>query len=375
MDQKGSEITLLEMRDLALKLRQTPGDQVVHLIAETIWGTPGGMRYRHSSVEGKINDLGNPWYMVLERKEQVAGVLCLDQRVLVERGDELSAFFIRYFSVAEGLRRKTKVDAAAEAKESRGNGLFKRFNKSFFNNPKPLLEAGEVEKALLYAYVEKENARSMEMVMQMGLQSVAEFKTMIFSRVFPKKRATVRKFRPEEREMLLNQIQKTYSEYGFFTGDGLFYKDNYYVLELDGKIVAGMQAQKASWHVVEIPGFLGKVAKNILPYVPFFSRLINPKKHQFAALEGFFWLDGHENKMQELLEGVIADMGLNSAVLWFDVENPKLAIINQHVRWGLLQKLQDDLPVNIMAKQIGAWPDGESFEVKRPVYVSAFDAT
>lgn len=375
MDHKASEIVLLEMRDLALKLRHFPGDQVVRLISDTIWGTPGGMRYQHFNPEEKIQDLGNPWYMVLERKSQVGGVLCLDQRVLKEKLGEMDAFYIRYFSVAEGLRRKTKVDAAAEARESRGQGLFKRFNKSFFNDPKPLLEASNVGKALLYAYVEKENARSLEMVEQMGLEQVAEFKTKIFSRFFPKNRAGVRRYKSEEKDFLRNAIDAYFKNHGFFTSDGLFYKDNYFVLEQDGKIVAGLQAHAANWHIVEVPGFEGKILLNFGPYIPFLRKLINPKKHSFAAIEGFFVLPGFEKRIPELLEGVLVEMGVHSAVLWFDLLDPQLPKLENQLKWGMLQRFQNDLPVNVMMKQIGKWEEDERFPVQRPVYISAFDAT
>jgi hypothetical protein len=345
------------------------------LLQETVWGTPGGMRYMHVEGLEKARNLGNPWFLVLEKKQAATGVLCLDLSPLMNDLPKPNAFYIRYFSVSEGLRRKTKVEEAAEAKESKGQGLFKRFSKGFFDKPEQLMAITGIEEALLYAYVEKENARSLEMVMQMGLMPVGEFKTWVFSRFFPKARAQARRMRPDERAKVKAKLEEAYSRHAFFTWDGIFYKDNFFVWEENGEIFAGLQAHDVRWKILEMPGRLGKVIVNVLPKVPLISRLVNPPKHHFAAVEGIFCKAGEEAKLQLLLESVMVELGCHSAVMWWDVKDPLLQRLKGKVKWGLLQRLKDDLPVNVMAKQIGLEGPAEVGTLQSPIYISAYDAT
>jgi hypothetical protein len=364
-------IVLLQMRNLSLQLGRKATSSAVSLLEDTIWGTPGGMQYQHFGTPEKIKDLVDPWFMYMDKDGETLGVLCLDHR----HSGPFQTFYIRYFSFAESMRRKGVSEQVGETPVSRGQGLFKRFSSSFFEAPTQLLEAAGTPKAIFYAYVELENARSRDMVSQMGLTECGKFSTRLFSRMFPKLQANVRRSRPEEQDEIRHRVSETYREHAFYTDHALFHKDNFFVLEREGKVVAGLQAHAIHWKIVDIPGTSGKFMMRILPWMPLLSRLFNPKAFQFAAIEGLFCMPGNEHLIGKLLEGVLAELGLHTAILWMGTGAEMDQKLQANVRWGMLQKFRKDIPATVVMRNYGYDKD-EVLEIsRRPVYVCAFDST
>jgi hypothetical protein len=371
MKAAGTEIQLLQLRNLTMKLGRVPTPSVVQLIADTIWGTPGAMRYRHFNTPDKIHRLHDPWFLYLEKDGEAMAALCLDRRPV----DGLEAYYVRYFSFAEGLRRKGSEQAEGDVPASRGQGAFKRFSLGFFEKPAPLLEAAGTPNAIFYAYVEMENARSRDMVKQMGLSEWGRFSTVVFSRLFPRKQKGVRRAQGHEHAGLRKAVADTYRGHAFYTDHGLFQGDNYFVYEEDGKVAAGLQAHPIHWQVVEIPGLSGKFMMKTLHWIPLLSRLFNPRAFRYLAIEGLFCAPGKERALQRLLEGVLAETGMHTALLWMSRESPMYARVRENVRMGILQQFKKDVPVSLVMRNYG-YSEAELAAVRgKPIYVSAFDPT
>jgi hypothetical protein len=364
-------ITLLQLRNLTLKLGRSATPSTIALLCGTVWGTPGGMRYQHLDTADKIQALHDPWFLYMEKEGETIGVLCMDRRMV---GD-VPTFYIRYFSFAESMRRKVSTDAGDGSPASRGQGLFKRFASEFFADPAALLAAAGMSKAVFYAFVEVENARSKDMVAQMGLSLCGRFSTLIFSRIFLRQRPQVRRATSGEHAHLRAQVRTAFSDHAFFVEHGLFYQGDYFVLEEQGQIVAGCQAHQVHWRVVDIPGLAGKAIMRILPWLPLVSRLFNPQKFDFSAIEGLFCLPGHEDRLQTLLEGVLAQQKMHVALLWLDPQAPLHATLRRQVRLGLMQHFKRDVPVAVAMRSYGMEEDELAALRDRPLYVSAFDAT
>lgn len=372
MEAAGEEKVLLQMRNLTMKLTRRASASVLSLLGGTIWGTPGGMRYQHLNTQEKLPQLQGAWFLTLDKDGEAIGVLCLDQR----RVGALDAFYIRYFSFAESMRRKgVEAHAEAEAQASKGQGMFKRFSSSFFAAPTPLLEAAGTPKAVFFAFVELENARSRDMVAQMGLSRCGQFNTRIFSRLFPRTSKRVRRARPDEREDLRARVAAAYADHAFYNDHGLFRQDDFWVLEVDGRVVAGCQAHRVRWRVMEIPGRSGRLLMKTLPYIPLLSRLLNPRKFDFSAIEGLFCEPGHEHLLNELLEAVLRAQGNYTALLWLSTNSPISDLVARHLRFGLLHRLQRDVSATVVMRAYGLTPEEEDALRDRPVYISAFDAT
>ncbi len=371
MNAKEGEIQLLQMRNLCLKLGRQASPSVVALLCDTVWGTPGGMRYQHLDTASKIHDLRGPWFLFLEKDEEAVGVLCLDQR----KAGTLDSFYIRYFSFAESMRRRGVAVGSGEATASRGQGIFKRFSSQFFEKPEALLAAAGTSSAVFYAFVEMENARSRDMVSQMGLETCGQFNTLIFSRLFPRKNPQIRRARPEEYVALRQRVAAAYADHAFFEDHGLFYQGEFFVLEINGEIVAGCQSQPVHWQVVEIPGLAGKLMMRILPHLPLLNRLFNPRKFNFSGIEGLFCTPGQERSLQGLLAGVLASQGTYAALLWMSPQAEMYRLLHKNIRWGLLQSLKKDVSASVAMRAYNLTAEQVADLKSRPVYVSAFDAT
>ncbi len=363
--------TLLQLRNLSLKLGRSAPPALVALLCETVWGTPGAMRYQHLDTASKIPHLQTPWFLYLEKETEPIAVLCLDQRV----AGELPAFYIRYFSFAEGMRRKGVHATEGAGTASNGQGMFKRFASTFFEAPDALMQAAAVSKTLFYAFVELENARSRDMVTQMGLKSCGQFSTLIFSRLFPRAQVHVRRALPAEYPQIRAMVRDAYADHAFFDDHGLFYHGDYFVVEQGGKIVAGCQAQQVHWRVVEIPGMVGKVMMRVLPWLPLVSRLFNPHKFEFAGIEGLFYDPGYAHCLQPLLEGVLAMHGMHTALMWLSPDAGIYQAVKANVRLGLLQALKKEVAVTVVMRGYGLSQSDVEALSNKPVYVSAFDAT
>jgi hypothetical protein len=371
MEMETAPITLLQLRNLSLKLGRQAPPAIVALLSETVWGTPGAMRYQHLDTASKIPHLQAPWFLYMEKEAAPVGVLCLDQRV----AGELPAFYIRYFSFTEGMRRKGVQATEGQGQTSKGQGMFKRFTSTFFEAPDALMQAAAVPKCLFYAFVELENARSRDMVAQMGLQSCGQFSTLIFSRLFPRAQAHVRRALPAEYPQIREMVRDAYADHAFFDDHGLFYQGDYFVVEQGGKIVAGCQAQRVHWRVVEIPGMVGKVMMRVLPWLPLVSRLFNPHKFEFAGIEGLFCSPGHAHCLQPLLEGVLAMQGMHTALMWLSPDAGIYQAVKTHVRLGILQALKKEIAATVVMRGYGLSPTEVEALSNKPVYISAFDAT
>jgi hypothetical protein len=371
-----STVELLRLRDLVLQMRRDPNDEIVGLLTGTTWGTPGGTRYQHLDTAQKVRDVRDPFFLELRKGERLLGVLCMAHRYsLFPEPEGHNAFYIRYLSMMEPMQRKVSTDTAGSTTGMKSNSLVKRALKRLLDQPKALMEATQRDHAVFYAYVELDNERSMEMTRNMGFVPIGKFSTLIFSRAWPRHDNRVRRIKPEDRTRVETRLQKEYENHVLFSMQNLFYKDNYWVLEEDGEMIAGVQANVAHWVIAEMPGLSGKLIMNVVPYLPILRRMFNPRRYNFAVIEGMFCKPGREKDLHRLLEHVCKENGVYSAILWLDHLDPMYARLKKYGKLGLLQRINGDTPADIIAKFVNVPDEDQELIRNRPRYISAFDST
>ena len=369
------EISLLELRDLKLLMRNQASEEAVDLLVNTIWGTPGGAQYSHLDTASKIHDTIRPWFIELRKGEQLLGTLCLAHRKVEGLAGPQDAFYIRYYSMASSLRRKISTRSGAKRSTLEGNSLIKRAAKRFFDNPTTLMEAESTDHAILYAFVELENERSKNMVKMMGFESIGKFETLVFSRLNPKTDIRVRRADTGDQAEVRKRLAETYKEHVLFTDQHIFYQNHYWILEENGEIIAGMQANPVHWTVENLPGFSGKVIMNLVPYVPLLSRIFNPRKFNYLAVEGVFCKEGRESEIYTLLSHCCKANEMHMAMFWLDVQDPRRKKIRAAGRLGLMERLNDTQVIDVIGKFIHISDEEISHLREHPVYISAFDVT
>ncbi len=356
------------------KQTSVPAD-IIPMLKSTLWGTPGKTLYQHLQTATKIYDVHHPFFFTLKRLSTVLCTVCFAWRKIDLNGDKnINSFYIRYFVANPLFSGKGLRNQKAKVREPKG--IIKQFMENVFSSGSaiktPALHDG---KSLFYAYVETENEQSMHLCNYYGFRPIRSMITVPYSRFSPKAHPKVRKAHPQEYDLLRKQVVIQYSEHSFVNTEHLFYKDNYFVAEQDGRIVAGLQANPTEWAIRNLPGISGKILIRILPYIPYLKRLINPENFCYSAIEGLFCEDGEEWAIDALLQSAIAHQDHHSALMWFDGKCPVLDMVKKSCNLGLMDKINSGGGAEIIVRGQGLNNEDWLWLENTPAYISCFDLT
>jgi len=345
----------------------------VSQLESTAYGTEG-LAYVHGNVREKILALPGPNFITLQKNSQLMGTVALSQRDTLLQGAPQRSYYIRYFSFLEAMRRPNAHQPERQPSRA-GNRLLKPLLWSLFDRS-DLKEATDPQiPTLFYAYVESENQRSYEMCMSFGFERIRTMTTIPFSRAYPKANLSLRKAKPEEYPWLLSNMKEYYHGYSMVTFDTVFAGNHYWVWEEKGEIIGGVQAYPITWRFQALPGFTGWATMNIVPNLPVIGRLFNPKKYQFAAMEGLWTLPGREDIISPMLESVLALSSLTVAMMFVDKEGPLYQTIKGIKRLGLMHSLNGEVDSEIIGRFAHSTPENKATYTQTPAYISAFDCT
>ncbi len=356
------------------KQTTVPGE-VIPLLLNTFLGTPGKTLYQHLQTATKIYDIRHPFFFTLKRLGTLICTVCLAWRKTeLAASEPIDSFYIRYFVANPTFRGKGHRNKKVRSNEP--NGIIKQFMENVFSSGSSIQTfSPHSAKALFYAYVESENEQSMHLCHHYRFRPVREMVTVAFSRFSPHAHSCVRKAQPHEYDVLRQRVEAHYAVHSFVCTEHLFYQDNYFVAEQDGRVVAGLQANPTQWAIKNLPGASGKVLIRILPFVPYLRRLINPNKFSFSAIEGIFYEDGCEWAIGALLETAIAAQGYHSALMWFDSACPVLTEVRKHCELGLVDKINASGCAEIIVRGQNLTDEDWLWLENTPAYISCFDLT
>jgi hypothetical protein len=224
-----------------------------------------------------------------------------------------------------------------------------------------------------YAYIEGENVRSDKVAHFIKYKQAAKFKTILFGRMFPKKNANCRQCNMEEKEKVFSLMESYYKDYSFAHFEYILLGNDYWVLEKDGEILAGIQVHPQHWKFVSIPGVSGKFIHKVLPFVPIANRLFNAKNHKFLCFEGHYCKPGHERDLLDLMEHCLAHFNRTSGMMWFDVRSPLFKKLDALNRFGLIDKIQGKHSAHVYAKLHNITDEKWAEYTDKPFYIAAYD--
>lgn len=355
---------MIERIHRLIKHETTAPNSVIELLSNTVIGTEGSL-YQLLDTPTKVHQLHKPHFLFIERNEKAIGNVTICEREVQLNNSQQDTLYLRYFA----------FDQIFQGGKDKGNA-----NSNFHTYLKKLFETSnynpvdaENKKSVYWAFIDPQNARSLNMNSLLGFETIGTFKTTAFSRVNPKSNSQVFKITQADKEEVRGLAAGFYSNFDFYSEVHLFDNDDYYVFKEDGQIVAGIQANPIHWKIKSLPGASGKFLMKAAPFIPRIRKLINPKSHKFLATEGLFWKKGHEDKVEALLEGVLSKTQRNSLLIWTDHNNAMLDKLE--VKWGFIQKSKKDNRINIVAKfnKYGACEIENIKESKK--YLSGFDMT
>ncbi|MFK8036747.1 MAG: hypothetical protein AB8B74_00525 [Crocinitomicaceae bacterium] len=341
---------------------------ILELLENTTIGT-NGAKYQHLHTAKKIADLHQPHYFTIYRHEKAIANVTICERPMLVNNQLADTSYIRYFAFSSAFQTKEK------AKERKHPSIFQEYVSRLLSTSNLNVENPEHDSKIYWAIVDPENERSLQMGERYGFETITKIKTIAFSRFNLKQQAQVVRLNASEENGVRSQIQQFYKGYNNISDVHLFENNNYFVLKVNNKIIAGIQANVVEWKIEALPGIIGTVLVKTLPHIPYLKRIINPKKYKFLATEGLFWIPGHQDKIRPLLEGVLYQQNCHSMLLWADGKDTRLNTALKKSRLGWLQKLKTDNPVNLVAK-FNNMPDGFVKTMKDQLhYISGFDCT
>ncbi len=351
-----------------IKRENRPSTQLLKLLKDNVIGTPGkSMLYQHQLVEEKLKHIPKPHFINLYIRKKLIGTSCFCEREVIDAGNQVKGYYVRYFSFLKGFRSKgNRVNNTGSKGGKIRKELKKILNESetFLSNPSDYF----------YAYVAPDNIRSKMLCEEFGFKKVREFSTLLFSRFFPKIDSRFSKLPKERKEEVRSLLKEYYGQHTMLSFENYYYNDNYFILENDtGEVLAGVQANPEHWKVLEMPGITGWLAMNLLPFLPLMGRLFN-KDYRFLSLEAIYLRKGHEMELQNLISSVLKHFGLYTGMIWADNQSDLYNSFKKNSP-GLLQKLNKEITADVIVKTPESEINPTSKFVRNPAYISSFDLT
>ncbi len=375
-----SQPEVLKYLKLSVSVEKEPGNDVKELLAATVLGTPGKLRYCHTSFNTKLPFLGQVYFLVLKKSGKLLGCIAFSMRHIRYQQPPVNAWYIRYFSIRAPLRAKShtqKRRQGLEKNKPQRDNLLKLTAQRFFDNPTLLDEklGNDPDGSLVYAYVEKENVRSWDFTEMTGFETVGRIHTSFFSRFYPKKDQHVQCPAEKEKALVLSSLREFYKGHTFYTEQNIFFGNNYLVWKEGEEILAGCQANPEVWKLVEYPGFLNKLFLKVLIRFPVLSRRFDPGYLKFVAIEGIWYKKGFAKCLLPLFESACAHHELYLAIIWLDSKSPVYSTLRQLKKRGIIDKFIKPAVADIRVKFIGWKETDKQFYHERPAYISCFDMT
>ncbi|MCB0583821.1 MAG: hypothetical protein KDD06_00610 [Phaeodactylibacter sp.] len=309
--------------------------------------------YHHYYSREHLSRIPDPYFFTARWEGKLHAAVTFCRRTIWSHGQENTGVYIRYF---------------AAGPEMQGKGLVGRFSRTVM---KWAIDNEERQTAF-YASIEARNARVRKVVHSVGFSELATVKTIGFSRFFPRENSKVRALAEAEFAAFLPRLEERYSGYAFWMTDNLFLDNDYFVLEEEGKIIAGVQVHQGHWALAKLPGLVGALLP-VIPYTPLISRIFNPRDFRFLTFEGFFVEPGCEHRLQDILEALLARYGHHSALFWLDERDPFHQVLLEHNSMGLLHRFVGDSDARFIINLKG-FPEAEAAKLKKaPLYISGHD--
>ncbi|HKK76886.1 MAG TPA: GNAT family N-acetyltransferase [Saprospiraceae bacterium] len=327
---------------------------IVNFLKTVRLGTDGAV-YRHYDTEDRIAHIEQPYTAYATEGEKFVACMVMS-RIETWQGDQpLDSYYIRYFSAHPDYR---------------GKGITKEMSLLFIDAFVKTLPQG----TLLYGVLEGGNSRSIKIVEKVGFEDRKPVRTIGFSRFFPKGSKRIERITTEaEREEVLNLLEDFYADYAIRHFQNVFQKDRYYVIREKGEILAGLQVHKTVWKVESMPGLSGKIMLNVLPRLPLVNKMFNPRHFEFITFEGIYYKSGEEAALYELIEGLLAQEKLKSAVFWLAEDAPLAKMILERGKLGLIHRFVKDAGTFIAYNTTNLSEEQLEQLLRYPPYISSFD--
>ena len=343
-----------ELDNFKIWLKKGIPKHIVDFLETARYGTDGAV-YEHLMVADRIQHMHDPHLAYATFDEDLVACILLNRVTSRQQGERVDSYYIRYFNAHPKYK---------------GQGITKKLSILFIEELRKHLPG----KVLFYAAMEDGNGRSINIVERVGFKKLAPFKTLGFSRFFPKKSNRIsRVVHREEEEQVIHHLESFYQNYSLVHFHNIFQKGQYYIIKNQGEILAGVQMHKTIWRVASMPGLSGKFLIYAVPHIPVLNKMIHPQHFEFITFEGIYYQTGKEGVLLELMEGLLAQEQLKTAILWLAESHPLHPFLIQKGQLGLIHQFVKDANAYLAVDDQYLTPEQQSKLKAGIPYISTFD--
>jgi hypothetical protein len=371
------ERSVFNHKGLEVRVSDHANDGILDILNHAVQGSEGGLRFSLQNIAQRIAAYGDQIRFVsLFKKNDIKGTVGACFRISGQGHLRYPSTYIRYLAFQSTYQSEAnwrKREKAVIKPEKDDN--FKEKTLEIFSKPHilDLPDVFEVDKHIMYAFIESKNERSKNLVNQAGYEYIRSFLTVAFSRFSPRLDSRVSKLTENEKVTMKDLLLSFYTDYSFFTTAYSFYGDKYYVFKEDGEIIAGVCAIPTSYKVYDIPGIWGWVMMKVLPGIPYFRRLFRPGEFYYLVLDAIYFKKGREDVLTKLFESVCAAEGFHTGLTWLDDRSDLYDKIRIRVKMGALNRMLNAKPGLVYIKFINLTQEEKDHFYDAPAYISGFD--
>lgn len=328
--------------------------EVVEFFKHIHWGSEGAV-YERKNINELLPLLHQSHLVAVHKGDEIVATAIFCHSDVTVAGEPFHCEYIRYFAASDEIRGKKLI-------------------KHFAGKVMELVSRDETKKTIYIGCVEKGNVRSYKVVENAGYKPIGLLTVNAFSRFFPQALPSMERVYSERgKKEVMELLKSQYRHHSLVHFNYIFQGDNYFIVRERGEIVAGCQFHMAEWKINHMPGISGKIILNVLPHVPLISRLFNPKGFKFLAVEGIYFKKGYERTFLKLLEGILHQEKMHSALFWLAEDCPYREALLETGALGLLHSFVKNSGAQVMA----SYKNMSREEIQRveshPQFASAFD--
>lgn len=286
----------------ALEVGDEPDDDVRRLVAETVWGTSGGLLYRNRTTQ---------W----DRMPRTKTV------TLRSDSGELASV-----AVLAEMSWGYYVALLSSAPRYRSQGLAARLIRLTVEILSP--QVGPTK--MIAGLVVGDNTAARSSIRRSGHDVAAEIDALLFSRRYPRPSPRCSRLSAAQREPVLRELERL--DRGWQDAATSLIASEYFVCEAEGKVVAGVQCCPQVWDLLSLGSTFDPLLLRCLPW------LIGSPAHHLTFLQ-LFHVWGEVKYLEELFAHVLHEAGACLASIQLDPRDALWPHLRHKMRRGIAAHL------------------------------------
>lgn len=349
-----------------LILSMTPPAGLSSLLEKTVWGTRG-FRYTQRLHTERIAHLPEAYHYSLYHGSSLIGNITFDARTTHHRFGEAQGYYVRYFAFHPAFQGTGKQERSRKS-----HPLLDLFGRVFHESP-GLPRINPEQPAFYYAYVDRNNARSLAQASQFGFEPVRPFSGHpIFYRT-TEPNDLIQPTTPTERALIRSLLRSQYASHNGLHFANLFYKNTYYALKTNKVMYGGCQSTVCEWSIKQAGHPLIQRMWERASRSPRFQKWGHPERFRFVVLDSFYTKPGYNGAIQALISHAMHKANTHWALVFMDSEDSVTDAVQRETKRSQITRWMPQPGGELWIKGIHLSDQHKTALQQDPWFISGFD--